>query len=387
MYPASTTSSTPCSSSHVAITRSRSSRSAWKSRLNVAVGTPAARARTSTWASLRLEATAVTGSPLSRIACRFEPLPEARTPIIDSSNPADGRLAGGRLRDHGAEPDAEVEHAPELLLVDVAREPVEDGRPRPRVPVDLGAAARGEHAREVACYAPAGDVRERLRPPVQRAHLGQIEPCRCQQVVAVVVLLLEDAADEREPVRVNARGREADHGISGFDARAVDQVAALDDADAGAREVEPSVAIDPGQLGRLAADERDTRFAAHGGSSLDELGDVLETDLGRRHVVEEHQRRRAGRDHIVDAMSSEVGAAVAQATALARQDQLRADAVRRGRQQPAVIEGMHAGEGTEASRAGRLDGRAQTLDNRVRGLERDAGLRVALRARHAKRSA
>src|SRR5207253_5601818 len=47
MYPARTTSSTSCSSSQVAITRSRSSRSAWQSRLKVAVGTPALRARTS----------------------------------------------------------------------------------------------------------------------------------------------------------------------------------------------------------------------------------------------------------------------------------------------------------------------------------------------------
>src|SRR5581483_7879765 len=47
MYPARTTSSTPCSSSHVAITRSRSSRLAWQSSENVAVGTPASRARTS----------------------------------------------------------------------------------------------------------------------------------------------------------------------------------------------------------------------------------------------------------------------------------------------------------------------------------------------------
>ena len=42
MYPARTTSSTPCSSSHVAMTRSRSSRVAWQSSENVAVGMPAA---------------------------------------------------------------------------------------------------------------------------------------------------------------------------------------------------------------------------------------------------------------------------------------------------------------------------------------------------------
>src|SRR5829696_3183088 len=47
MYPASTTNSTPCSSSHVASTRSRSSRVAWQSSEKVAAGRPAARARSS----------------------------------------------------------------------------------------------------------------------------------------------------------------------------------------------------------------------------------------------------------------------------------------------------------------------------------------------------
>ncbi len=56
--------------------------------------------------------------------------------------------------------DAEVEDAAQLLLLDMPRQPREHRRPLPRVPVDLGAQAVGEHAREVAGDPAAGDVRE-----------------------------------------------------------------------------------------------------------------------------------------------------------------------------------------------------------------------------------
>ena len=50
----------------------------------------------------------------------------------------------------------------------------------------------------------------------------------------------------------------------------------------------------PGQLRRLAADERDAGRAADLGGALDELGDLVELDLVRRDVVEQHQRLGAG---------------------------------------------------------------------------------------------
>ena len=112
----------------------------------------------------------------------------------------------------------------------------------------------------------------------ERADVVEVEPGRREQVVAVVVLLVEHAADEREAVRVDARGGKPTTASPALDAGAVDQVVAVDDADAGAREVELAVAVDAGQLGRLAADQRAAGRAADLGRALDELGDLLELD-------------------------------------------------------------------------------------------------------------
>ena len=78
-------------------------------------------------------------------------------------------------------------------------------------------------------------------------------------------------------------------------------------------------------------------------------------------------------------MRGEVGAARAERAARAGEDQLRADAVGRGREQPPLVERMQAREAAEPGRAGRLDRRAQPLDDRAGDLERDSGARVAVR--------
>ena len=86
--------------------------------------------------------------------------------------------------------------------------------------------------------------------------------------------------------------------------------------------------------------------AADLGRAVDELGDLLEPDLVRRDVVEQHQRLRAARGDVVDAVRGQVGAAVAKPPAGAGEDRAscrrrpstrravarrRADAVRRTR--------------------------------------------------------
>ena len=93
----------------------------------------------------------------------------------------------------------------------------------------------------------------------------------------------------------------------------------------------------------------------------------------RGDVVEQDQRVGAGRDHVVDAVRGHVGAAGAQRPAPARDHRLRPDRVGRGGEQPALVERVQAGEGAEAARAGRLDGRAQPLDDSLRRRERDPG--------------
>src|SRR5581483_2913507 len=105
------------------------------------------------------------------------------------------------------------------------------------------------------------------RAAAQRPHLPEVEPRRRQQIGAVVVLVLEDPPDEREAVRVDACRGKADHDVASLDGRAVDELPRLDDADARPGEVELTVAVDPRQLRRLAADERDARLPADGGGA------------------------------------------------------------------------------------------------------------------------
>ena len=77
-------------------------------------------------------------------------------------------------------------------------------------------------------------------------------------------------------------------------------------------EVELALAVDAGQLGRLAADERAAGRAADLGRALDQLGDLLEVEPVRGDVVEQEERLGPAREHVVDAVRGHVGAAVAQ---------------------------------------------------------------------------
>ena len=239
----------------------------------------------------------------------------------------------------------------------------------------------GSDAAQVAEDPAAGDVGECLRAAAQSAGLVEVEPGRGEQVGPVVVLGLEHPPHEREPVRVHAGRREADHGVAGHDVAPVDELVAIDDADAGAGEVELAVAVDPGELRRLAADERDAGRAADLGGSLDELGDLVELDRRRRDVVEQHQRRGAGGQDVVDAVRGEIAAAVGEPSALPREHQLRPDAVGRGGEQAPVVERVEPREGPESGRSGRLDRGAQPRDDAVRDRERDSRLGVALLSR------
>ena len=123
------------------------------------------------------------------------------------------------LRHDRAHPDPDVEDAPLLLLGDALLvEPVVDRRALPRLPVDLHADALGQDARQVAEDAAAGHVRERLHvgPLAQRAHVVQVEPVRREQQVGVEVVLADERAHEREAVRVQAGGGEAEHDVAGL---------------------------------------------------------------------------------------------------------------------------------------------------------------------------
>ena len=231
-----------------------------------------------------------------------------------------------------------------------------------------------DDALEVAENAAAGDVRERFCAAAQRARVVEVEARRRKQVVAVVVLVFEHAPHEREPVRVHAGRREADHDVAGFDRRAVDQVG----RGRRRRPQVPAKSSSPSRRCRAARPSRRRRArrpASRQTSAAPSTSSATSSrsDLVGRDVVEQHQRVGAAGEHVVDAVRGEVGAAVAQAPAGAREDQLRADAVGRGCEQALVVERVQAGERAEARRAGRLDGRAQPLDDRAGGRERDSG--------------
>src|SRR5581483_5775383 len=166
--------------------------------------------------------------------------------------------------------------------------------------------------------------------------------------------------------------------VARLDGRAVDQVRTVDDADAGAGEIELAVCVDAGQLGRLAADERDARLAADSGCAVDELRDLVEVDRVRGDVVEQHDRLGSARRNVVDAVRRKIGAAVAQPSTRARDYELGADAVGRGREQALAVEWVKRGERAEPARASRLDGRTQPVDDRAGGLQRNSCACVAV---------
>ena len=306
------------------------------------------------------------------------PSPLASTPITRARCVPITSVVSG-VGDDREVPDPEVEDAAQLVLVDMPREPLEDGRALPGVPVDLGGEAVGKHAREVALDPAAGDVREGVRAAAQPADVVEVEPRGREQVVAVVVLRLEDAPDEREAVRVDSGRREADDRVSRLDPRAVDETLSLHDPDARAREVELLVAVDPGQLGGLAADERDPGRAADLGRALDELRDLLELDPVRGDVVEEEQRVGAARDDVVDAVRREVGAAVPeQRPARGRGSSFVPTPSVEAASRRVSSSGCSPANAPNPVAPVDSDGRAQALDDRVRLVDRDPRGRVGL---------
>ena len=296
---------------------------------------------------------------------------------------ADHERSVGRFGDDGAHADPQVEDAPELVLLDAALgEPREDGRSVPALPVDACLETAGQHAREVAENAAPGHVRERPHVGVcpQVTNLVEVETVWRKQQLGVEVAVTDERAHEREPVRVQPARRKPDHHVARLAARAVDHAIPFDEADAGPREVELCLLIDPGQLGGLAADEHATCGTADLGGSLDELCDLLRVDAVRGDVVEQEQRVGAGAEHVVDAVRSEVHAGPAQPAGAPREHQLRADAVHRRGEEPIGVQRIETGKTAEALRAGRLDRGAEAFDDRFGRRKRDAGPFVRLPA-------
>ncbi len=101
---------------------------------------------------------------------------------------------------------------------------------------------------------------------------------------------------------------EAEEEVAGFDVAARQEPVALHRADGKSREIVVALAVEPGHLGRLAADERCARLAAALGDPLDDPPGGLDVERGGGEIVEEDQRLRTLHDEIVHAHGDEVDA-------------------------------------------------------------------------------
>src|SRR5882762_1981179 len=204
MKPARQTSSTPRRRSIATSSRSYSSREANCLCSSSTVGTPAALARSSALAPGTLQTTTATCAGIfpeaqpSRMACKFEPEPEASTPrrilgedhlglgkpgrgLYDADlesglSPPDEQLEGARrIRacDHGAHADAQVERPQHLRVGHLARllDPLEDRRDGPGAVLQEGAVPARQHAGKISRDSTAGDVGERVH--VERVPEGE----------------------------------------------------------------------------------------------------------------------------------------------------------------------------------------------------------------------
>ena len=91
-------------------------------------------------------------------------------------------------------------------------------------------------------------------------------------------------------------------------ALAVDDVVALDDADAEAGHVVIARLVEIGQDGRLAADQGAIGLHAAVADALDQLARQGRVVLGHRQVIEEEQRLAAGTQGVVDRHGDQVDA-------------------------------------------------------------------------------
>ena len=235
-----------------------------------------------------------------------------------------------------------------------------------------------DDAREVAEDPAAGHVREGPRAVPQAADVVQVQPRWREQVVAAVVLVREHATDEREAVRVDAGRaqarrsrrppRRASRPRASSRSTTPTQVPAKSSSPSaytpGSSAVSPPTSATPAARQTSAAPSTSSATCS---SSICAGGDV----------VEQHQRLCAGRDHVVDAVRREVGAAGPERPPLACKHQLRADPVGRGHEQPvARPAGACPAKAPNPVRPRRLDGSAQPLDDGAAGGDGDTGGRV-----------
>ena len=195
-------------------------------------------------------------------------------------------------------------------------------------------------------------------------------------------MLLEQVADEAEPVAVDAGGVDADEDVALLDQVRSPELVALGDADGEAGHVEVAVGELAGVLGRLAAEQRALGAHAAFVHPGDDLGDLLGDDLADHQVVEEEERDRPAGGDVVDAHCDEVDADGVEAAHAPGDLDLGAHAVGAG-DEHRVLEARQAhgpAEPAEAAEDQRVlrapEASLHELDGAVARLHVDAGLLV-----------
>ena len=266
-------------------------------------------------------------------------------------------------------------------------QPAEDGGPLPGTRVDhraeplRAARARGSRRsrRPSRARAPRTSARARKRPDVVEVADASAAAAGRRRTAPSPTMR---RTSEKPFAWIPADGKPITTSPGG-DARAVDQVGAVDQPDDRAAEVDLLLAVDPGQLRRLAAEDGAARGAADLRCALDELGDLLGVDRVGGDVVEEEERLGTRREHVVDAVRGEVHPAPAQLS--------RPDDRARASSRPSRSRRRAAGRSSSAKRPAKtpkepstagvrvaVDGAAEPVDDRVGRGERDTGRGVGL---------
>jgi hypothetical protein len=186
---------------------------------------------------------------------------------------------------------------------------------------------------------------------------------------------------------VDARACKPENDVTGRDAGAGEDARALDGTDAETGEVIVAWCVHAGHFGSLSADQGAAGLAATRGNAGDHsLGDA-KVELGAGEIVEEEKRLGTLDDEVVDAHCDKINADSVVPAKLDCKLELGADAVIGGDEQGVVIarrlqieEAAEAAKlGIGAGARGRSCKRADCLDQRIAGGNRDAGIGISER--------
>ena len=268
---------------------------------------------------------------------------------------------------------------------------------RPGGEIDAGAEALGQDARQVLGQAAASNMREAAQPfdPHRLEGAADIDPGRDEQGraerslcegagrIPAEAALGDDAAHQAEAVRMHARGSEPEQDVARRHA-ARQLAAALHRPHREAGEIEIAAGVHPRHLRGLAADQRRTGGGAALGDSGDHLARVVDVKPTGGEIIQEEQRLRPLAHQVVDAHRHEVDADRAELPGLDGDAQLGPDPVGGGDEhgilvagRPEVEERAEATEpGHHARARGPLGGGPDALDQRVAGVDVDAGIGI-----------